>query len=151
MSVSDASRTGMPYLPKEPVTPRGIEFTRVDRLPAVGSTSPYKGDMEGNVKMEFGGTEMLKKRKIKTTELGPLGDGPGKQDKEVRSPAPIVTNKSISMHYHKAAAVADVSGSLPVLPSICRCCFVVLASCGAFVLPCAGATGSAGPLACRPS
>jgi hypothetical protein len=41
-STSDASRTGMAYLPKEAVTPRGMAFTHTDNLPQAGTTSPYK-------------------------------------------------------------------------------------------------------------
>ena len=120
VSVSDATRTGMPYLPKEPVTPRGIELTRVDRLPVVGTTSPYKGDVEGNINMIYGGTESLKKRKIKTTELGALGDGPPKQEKEHRAAMPVATNKSISMHYTKAMGEAEVRCGAPLRPTVVK-------------------------------
>ena len=55
VSSSDASKTGMSYMPKEAITPRGFDFTHTDNLPQAGTTSPYKGDVEGNIKI-FRGT-----------------------------------------------------------------------------------------------
>jgi hypothetical protein len=61
----------MAYMPREPVTPRGVEYTRTDNLPQSGSTSPYKGDQEGNMRLVKGslGEEAGKD----TVQLGGIG------------------------------------------------------------------------------